>query len=169
MDSRIIILQGLIARLEPEFGELAKPRTFAALEKKMSGLGEFSLKPGDGHLVQALRMARQALASGDEREIEIAALHCPPFERTGMKLRQDHRAKETRKKGGNTRGKNQTSKAELRWQPYIDQFNSLLAAGKDETTAKGIVKNKMARDGFVVPPKGNFPTAPAIRRWLRKK
>jgi len=146
-----VILTHLIARLELP-GVTAVEETDA----------EERAAAGALHLFDALREAREALASGDGHRIAVAALVCPTLVRTGETMG----ARNARTAGGLTTGGKQTKDAEARWQPYVDAYRRLLDAGTSRTKARAITKRHMTRDDFTTA-RGSFPSDQAIGKHLK--
>ena len=177
MDPNVIILSKLIERLGAMGIDGSKPGKRSAWEgtPQADELRERGLR-GQGHLEQALGMARQALASGDTDQIATAALYAPTLERQGRELKQkkveaDAQAvvASRRKTGGKMRGKAQTETAAARWAPYVNRCKELVSAGKSLREARSIVKGIMTKDGFTVSPDNEFPSGPTIGKWLTGK
>ncbi len=165
MDARLNILRSLIERLEPMVGEIARPGNFSWWGEGSQEAIDRSRR-GDGHFVQALNMARKALASGSAHDVELAALYAPTYERTGLAMRAAYEAKIKRKSGGLKRGEALRGDAGLLWKPYTELFGSLLAAGQNEKKARHAVVKKMECDEFTIPSTGGFPSNKTIKKWL---
>ena len=155
MDPRVI-LRHIIIRLEPEFGKVSL---------------DMAETPGVLHLVNALKFARSALASGDECAIAKAALDLPPLERTGRRIATAYAAAKRGKAGGDVTGPRQHEKAAKAMAPWIKRFHELMERGNEQQTAREIkereqkvrarVKREMVKEGFPV------PSDPTLRKWLK--
>jgi hypothetical protein len=91
-----IILAKVLERNEPEFGHITR-----------RDLHLKSFEPGVGHIATAIWLARDAIASGDETQIAMAAKLCPTYERTGHKLIE----RSLRRRGGALQGARQSAQA----------------------------------------------------------
>jgi hypothetical protein len=169
MDPRII-LEHVVKRLEdPELGlGRVGPGQFSAWAGKEPALRE-KWAEGRGHLAWGLRIARQALASGDSDRIRLAALLCPTYERDGMARRaaaeREGMARSVaapRKRGGKKRGEALAQEAATIWAPYVALFKNLGGTEK----ARNAVRARMRKNNFVLPATGNFPDDRTIRKRL---
>jgi hypothetical protein len=159
-----IILRKLIGRLEKGVGPVDQG-FFSAWEGDEENLATRTVA-GKVHFAQALLYAREALASGDEEEIRIAAQICPQLERTGKQLAEKAIKKQRRAAGGKTRGQTQADKAELAWEPYVTMFKDLVSNGIDPRTARQQTKKAMGKADFVIPATGLAPSETSLRARL---
>lgn len=136
-----VILEALVRRLEPIVGGLTSNDVAGAWENEEEAL-QALVAEGKGHLFEALVMAREALASGDEAEMNEAALICPTFVRTGEEIA----AKTLRRRGGNIKA----AGVRERWKPWIAEFQDLRLKGKSVADARHIVHDRMEKAGWTV-------------------
>jgi hypothetical protein len=111
LDPRVI-LQALLDRLEPEVGTISRAQL---RRESASGVMPAWL----GHLATSALMAREALMSGEQKQMAGAAALCPQHERIGRRLQQRHTATIMRHAGGKRRGNQQTRDAGVVWEPYL--------------------------------------------------
>jgi hypothetical protein len=162
-----IILRQLIERIEATIGN-ASPADFCAWEGKEeeAALGERATA-GRLHLANAASLARDALASGDEKDIVDAALICPTLERKGLEMSALYSEQAKRRKGGVRRGAAKAAAADEFWAPWQAILYEKMQSGMSERAARQIVKRQVKRQltksGITV------PSEPTFRKWLRKK
>jgi hypothetical protein len=154
-----IVLSTLLTRLETKIGAVPG----AKLRRLLPG--------GEGHLVKAVMIARDALLSGDSSKIASSALLCLALERTGyevIRLREARNTAEQRRRGGQIRGMRQTQNASPHWAPFQDKYWAEIAAGRTSARAFAIVKRDMTKGQFGVLEGDAFPSDPTIRKWMKK-
>lgn len=158
-----LTLELLIKRLEPRVAN--KPRRHAAWIDGSEAAALTQILTPDGHLVQALAIARAALASDDEHKIAAAARRCQWFERTGdrVALTADARRSEAiRRKGGQKRGEVVSEAAAEKMKPYVEMYRTKLAAGVGYLAARRMVSARMVKD------EQGEPSRPTILKWFPK-
>jgi hypothetical protein len=125
---------------------------------------------GRGHLAEAARLARRALASGDDAQIADAALHCQGLELTGRDVSSRRQAVVVASRGGKTRGEKQTDEAQERWGSWIAQFHGLVASGTNPLIARAKMTKEITAavtDGRSPMHDGSMPSSKTIRHWLK--
>jgi hypothetical protein len=155
-----IILKQLIARLE-ERG-ITGFESFPVSEDQEKGRAA----AGTLHLAEAIISARQALASGDAGEMQVAAKIYPAFERTGLELAGRAIKAKRRRAAGKTRGRQQADLSKLAWKPWVAMFVNLVSKGTEPKKARRLIKTDMAKKEFVIPATGLFPSDKTIRKRL---
>jgi hypothetical protein len=158
MDPRIV-LEALVRRLENPALALGKVSAgqFSAWEGQEGAVHD-RWAAGRGFLAQALRLARQALATRDPAKINAAVLVCTGYVMEGMK----RKIAALRNAGGKVRGEALRLAATMAWAPYVKQFKELGCTGKSRRT----VVAQMKRDIFKLANTGEFPDRRTIRKWL---
>jgi hypothetical protein len=136
-----IILEHLIKRLLPKVGNVTRAHLYRHPEEWSGARGRWA---------QALIRARSALASGDDEQIRVAALFCPPLERTGrdeIEKARDEIEKANRRKGGEKRLEDLTKKRDAARAKYGPIFQANLQGGvRHQTRARNAVKSAMEHD-----------------------
>lgn len=139
-------LEALLKEAEPLVGEVKRGH-FSQWGDEDSARKRRS-DSGLGHIAEAVRIARRALASGDADEMIIAANYCPQFMRDGVKRAANHAAAVTRRAGGAARGQTQHDDAATRMKPYVEKYHSLLAQNVPHLKARKRVLGQMVKDGL---------------------
>jgi hypothetical protein len=160
LDPRVI-LQALLDRLEPEVGTISRAQL-----RRESASG--AMPAWLGHLATSALLAREALMSGDQKQMAGAAALCPQHERIGRRLQQRHTATIMRHAGGKRRGNHQTRDAGVVWEPYLQMAQKLIESNADRKTARRSVVKQMEQDNFTLPNTGQFPSEKTIDHWLGK-
>jgi hypothetical protein len=166
------ILELLLERLEPEVGHLKRVHFAAWVGSEDEARMNENLASGRLHLARAVLAARAALATNDDARIVDAAMMCASLERTGRAIADARRQMATvrhRKAGGARRGADQAAAAAKMWKPWVEKYQSLLAAGINYLDARNQVKDSMVDAGFCMPGSDAFPSDAAIRKWLPRK
>jgi hypothetical protein len=165
-----VVLRLLIKRLEAKGASQVPRADFAAWEdsKEQARLYERAAA-GELHFAEALNEAREALVSADDARIVAAAMICPALERKGQELMAQHRHKARRRKGGQRRGANLTTRRAAVWEPWVLLYEAMLAGGEKPAKARRKIQHRMTKQEFVDPETGEFPAERTIRKWLPAK
>jgi len=148
-----LTLRALVDRIEAKIGSVSIA--------DVAGYGEEwsnDRNPARVRLAFAVLMARQALESGDERQIATEAARCQSLEREAEQIATRNR----RRAGGKRAGAARRAKTADRLKPYIDEYNDLIASGKAHLWARKQVLDRMGRNSEPV------PSLPTINRWFPK-
>jgi hypothetical protein len=163
-DSARITLELLIRRLErlePAVGKCS-PAGYWVGDKEEETETRRRLAAGVYHLLSAIRLAREALASKDTERVEVAAFHCTALERDGLKLAARYDVTTKRRSGGKRTGEAQTAKAIERYAQWQPRYLELLAKGKSRGTVLHILCNELeVREIFV--------STRSLGKWLPLK
>jgi len=150
-----IVLDLLIKRLEQEgWSDRKFAGGYWVDDEKGKAESQRRLNAGFIHFHQALRTAREALASGNPELMESAAYHCLVLESEGRGLVGKYalaeerfaalqEVTEKRRNGGLRRGGAQTAKARERYSQYLPQYRKMRAEGKTHSTAVKIIRDRM--------------------------
>jgi hypothetical protein len=162
MDERTILIV-LLERLDGQVGQVsAEHSAFWVGDHEGEAEVMRRLQSGELHLKLAVRMAREAIESGDPDTIATAALLCPTFEWTGREMAGRCRTLTIKRKGGKCRGIAQQKEAEARLKPYTDRYRELLASGTPYLKARRLIKAQMVKDEFPE------PSVPTFAKWFSK-
>lgn len=132
------ILERLVARLEPEVGKVS-PSDLSFWEREEKTFTQ-AMANGRAHKIEALLLAQEALASGDEEKITEAALLCPTFERTGNDWDRARGAKTIQSaRGGHERVHGTKEAKEARWSEMYSDYLDALAKGRTKSRAQELV------------------------------
>jgi hypothetical protein len=148
-----LILRDFIERAEAKIG----PRSITDIASYGDGeVDPEKLETGWYKLAAALVYARDAIESGDEREIAREALRCQMFlrEADAAAARYSHRL------GGKATGGKSHAQAEDKYRPHQARYFELLAAGMLYGDARKQVLDDMGTAAPV--------STPTINRWFPK-
>lgn len=170
-----IVLRALVKLLEPEAGKIGRG-DFSYWGDEQPPEQRSRSTVGTMHLATALRIARAALASGDDARILEAAIHCAPFERIGRdkghKVEAAARENEVAKRrssGGRQTAAFRAGEAAKVWAPWYARFLELTAPpkAKSKPAARRIIHNEMVRACFTLESTGACPSERTLRARLK--
>jgi hypothetical protein len=153
-----IILRSWIERIEAKIGpvSIADSRFYGAEALDPETRGSYLL-------AFAIAMAREALETGDDRQIADEAARCQVLESSADRLFM----RSQRREGGATTAAKRRREAEERYKPYQADYQALLDAGVPYLKARQQVLDRMEKRGIAVPShpviNRRFPKPPILK------